>query len=969
MSPRKSENLLEMVKEKVPLSWQAMGHNGFVLLGSINQLELAHSYMQEFFLRRPYLLFNGERIVQGKDAVKAQQNSAENFKQAKEDSQEIVQERTFEVEPKFMKLFKRVHKEKLEQIERESHLEIAWAENEARVKIKPTPLTKETQYQEGCNAFIDLYQTVHQSMKMKRQVVDVKDIYDDGKTKEAIAFVESKHPVVIEKVKGQLIVYCEEIRLKSSVQALKKMLELSKMGGDNPRHGQRNIRQSPHHHEEPLPKILRQNLTNNVIVSLYQGDITDEKVDAIVNPANAWLQHSQGVAGAIVKKGGSQVEEESQYIMSHRNFPLQPGEAVCTRGGKMACHYIIHTVGPNWSAYADKSFAVVVLRVACIECLRLAVRLQLSSVALPAISSGNFGMPKEVCARAIFRAIDEFSTSTDAECSTLRDIRVVIIDTETTEVFRREFMNRYCSGQKSQNQMATRRSPSSEEGERPFSTNLGRGDPGIDDELINEKRKSTQDNYTDSMRKQQGDDSHQQVEEYHQQTFKESNLKADKWTLADSVEAQIVGGGKNDTKRKDEGRDTDERHEKTTKGSGNSVPGRGILAPNFSRKGEGVRKGASVGRAMSHKPTREIKHPPGLSASEDALNIVKKLMEVADNEQFTDTFDVKNVNRPDANKQNTNEEEDKPPDTSQEGNELVYPCNDLSEPSASDPVHSNSMSYKPIRAINHLPGLPATDNGHNIAEKLMEVENKEQYTEACDVKNVNRTDVNKQNTNKKEDKPPDKSEEGNELVYPCNDVSEPSASDPVHSNSMSYKPTRAINHPPGLSATNDSHNIAKKLMEVADNEQFTDAFDVENVNRPDANKQNTNEEEDMPPDTSQEGNELVYPCNDLSEPSASGLVHSNSSAPKTEETEREIKMPLEITPDPTNASASGKVNAPNDVRSSAAGTTQGPGHNTGKEKEPGVSSREASPAERDEGRICNDDFFLPSLESVSYVEL
>lgn len=95
-----------------------------------------------------------------------------------------------------MKLFKRVHNEKLEQIKRESHLEIVWAENEARVKIKPTPLIEGTQYQEGCNAFIDLYQTVHQSMK--RQVVDIKDIHDDGKIKESIAFVESKHPVVIE---------------------------------------------------------------------------------------------------------------------------------------------------------------------------------------------------------------------------------------------------------------------------------------------------------------------------------------------------------------------------------------------------------------------------------------------------------------------------------------------------------------------------------------------------------------------------------------------------------------------------------------------------------------------------------------------------------------------------------------------------------------------------------------------------
>ena len=91
---------------------------------------------------------------------------------------------------------------------------------------------------------------------MKRQVVEIEDIYDDEKIKESIAFVESKHPVVIEKVEGRLIVYSEEIHLKSSVKVLKEMLGLSKIRGDNPRHGQKNIRHLPHHHEEPLPKIL-----------------------------------------------------------------------------------------------------------------------------------------------------------------------------------------------------------------------------------------------------------------------------------------------------------------------------------------------------------------------------------------------------------------------------------------------------------------------------------------------------------------------------------------------------------------------------------------------------------------------------------------------------------------------------------------------------------------------------------------
>ena len=104
----------------------------------------------------------------------------------------------------------------------------------------------------------------------------------------------------------------------------------------------------------------------------------------------------------------------------------------------------------------------------------------------------------------------------------------------------------------------------------------------------------------------------------------------------------------------------------------------------------------------------------------------------------------------------TNKAEDKPPDKSKEGSEYVYPCIDLSEYSASDPVHSNSMSYKLTRAVQHLPGLSATEDGHNIAKQLIEVENNEQFKETCYVKNVNRPDANKRNTNEEEGRPPQK---------------------------------------------------------------------------------------------------------------------------------------------------------------------------------------------------------------------
>ncbi len=180
-------------------------------------------------------------------------------------------------------------------------------------------------------------------------------------------------------------------------------------------------------------------------ISLSKSDITDEKVDAIVNAANDGLQHGGGVAAAIVRKGGRQIKEESRRIMSDRKWrPLNVGDAVYTRGGHLPCQFVIHTVGPRWNAH-ERSRCISLLNRACIESLRLAAKLELSSIALPAISSGIVGMPgmpKNICAQVMFDAVEELSSSTDAESSTLRDVRIVIGDEKTIGVFREEFVRR-----------------------------------------------------------------------------------------------------------------------------------------------------------------------------------------------------------------------------------------------------------------------------------------------------------------------------------------------------------------------------------------------------------------------------------------------------------------------------------------------------------------------------------------------
>ena len=165
-------------------------------------------------------------------------------------------------------------------------------------------------------------------------------------------------------------------------------------------------------------------------------------VDAIVNAANERLEHGGGVAGAIVRNGGYQIQLESSEIV-RRHGPIPVGEAVKTSAGHLPCQYVIHTVGPRWYEHGkDKSKSL--LRQACLASLNLAAtRLHLSSIALTAIGSGIFRMPKDICAQVIFKAVEEFSESKYAEVSGLRDVRIVIIDEPTIKVFYEEFIKRY----------------------------------------------------------------------------------------------------------------------------------------------------------------------------------------------------------------------------------------------------------------------------------------------------------------------------------------------------------------------------------------------------------------------------------------------------------------------------------------------------------------------------------------------
>ncbi len=118
------------------------------------------------------------------------------------------------------------------------------------------------------------------------------------------------------------------------------------------------------------------------------GDITQQATDAIVNAANSSLMGGGGVDGAIHRAGGPAILEECRKIVA-RDGHLPPGEAVQTTGGDLNASFVIHTVGPIWRDGMQGESGI--LASAYRNSMRLADRLGLHSIALPAISTGVYG--------------------------------------------------------------------------------------------------------------------------------------------------------------------------------------------------------------------------------------------------------------------------------------------------------------------------------------------------------------------------------------------------------------------------------------------------------------------------------------------------------------------------------------------------------------------------------------------------
>ena len=155
---------------------------------------------------------------------------------------------------------------------------------------------------------------------------------------------------------------------------------------------------------------------------IERGDITKAQVDAIANAANTGMRGGGGVDGAIHRAGGPEVLAD---CISRFPDGLRTGQAGWTTAGRLPARWVIHCVGPVWSAREDRS---ALLRSCYTQALAVADELGARSVAFPAISAGIYGWPMDDAARQAVTAVRSASTSVE-------EVRFVLFSDDALAAF------------------------------------------------------------------------------------------------------------------------------------------------------------------------------------------------------------------------------------------------------------------------------------------------------------------------------------------------------------------------------------------------------------------------------------------------------------------------------------------------------------------------------------------------------
>ena len=157
-------------------------------------------------------------------------------------------------------------------------------------------------------------------------------------------------------------------------------------------------------------------------IKVVQGDITDQEVDAIVNAANNHLWMGAGVAGAIKRKGGKEIEDEAM-----KKGPIPIGEAIVTSAGKLKAKYVIHAAVMGQDLVTNEEY----IKNATLNSLKKAEELKIKSIAFPAFGTGVGGFPIDRCAEIMLDQVKDFSKKSKY----LKEVLFVLFDKNSYDIW------------------------------------------------------------------------------------------------------------------------------------------------------------------------------------------------------------------------------------------------------------------------------------------------------------------------------------------------------------------------------------------------------------------------------------------------------------------------------------------------------------------------------------------------------
>lgn len=170
---------------------------------------------------------------------------------------------------------------------------------------------------------------------------------------------------------------------------------------------------------------------NKTELELYKGDITDLEVDCITNAANDHLWMGSGVAGAIKKKGGKEIEDEAIS-----KGPIEIGEVVVTGAGKLKAKYVLHAAVMG----QDLKTSFNIIEKATLNTLKKADELGVESIALPAFGTGVGGLSMPKTAQVIVDSIFNYLLT---KSSNIKHVIIALIDDGAFNTFKKEIEERF----------------------------------------------------------------------------------------------------------------------------------------------------------------------------------------------------------------------------------------------------------------------------------------------------------------------------------------------------------------------------------------------------------------------------------------------------------------------------------------------------------------------------------------------